>query len=185
MSKKLIRGFRTNIMLYGVCLLAFVVATIPFSPLLAVGEALVSVLDERGVPGMVQYASILCPQSLMAPADGAHIQAALAADGMQKYDKTVNYESAEELLAAQRERDTEQARLDAERAQLEKERAAFEAQQRKAEQAERKKQERETEKKQAAQKRAAERRKAQIERQLINTGAQVIKRGILSTLFGK
>ena len=44
MSKKLIRGFRTNIMLYGVCLLAFVVATIPFSPLLAVGEALVSVL---------------------------------------------------------------------------------------------------------------------------------------------
>ena len=44
LSKKLIRGFRTNIMLYGVCLLAFVVATIPFSPLLAVGEALVSVL---------------------------------------------------------------------------------------------------------------------------------------------
>ena len=44
MSKKLIRGFRTNIMLYGVCLLAVVVATIPFSPLLAVGEALVSVL---------------------------------------------------------------------------------------------------------------------------------------------
>ena len=32
---------------------------------------------------------------------------------------------------------------------------------------------------------AAERRQAQIERQLINTGAQVIKRGILSTLFGK
>ena len=44
LSKKLIRGCRTNIMLYGVCLLAFVVATIPFSPLLAVGEALVSVL---------------------------------------------------------------------------------------------------------------------------------------------
>ena len=32
---------------------------------------------------------------------------------------------------------------------------------------------------------AAERRQAQIERQLINTGAQVIKRGILSMLFGK
>ena len=44
MSKKLIRGFRTNIMLYGLCLTAFVVATIPFSPLLAIAEALVSAL---------------------------------------------------------------------------------------------------------------------------------------------
>ena len=44
MSKKLIRGFRTNIMLYGLCLAAFVVAAIPFSPLLAVAEALVSAL---------------------------------------------------------------------------------------------------------------------------------------------
>ena len=44
MSKKLIRGFRTNIMLYGMCLAAFVIAVIPFSPLLAVAEALVSAL---------------------------------------------------------------------------------------------------------------------------------------------
>ena len=44
MSKKLIRGFRTNIMLYGLCLAAFVIAAIPFSPLLAVAEALVSAL---------------------------------------------------------------------------------------------------------------------------------------------
>ncbi len=44
MSKKLIRGFRTNIMLYGMCLFAFVIATIPFSPQLSVAEALVSVL---------------------------------------------------------------------------------------------------------------------------------------------
>lgn len=44
MSKKLIRGFRINIMLYGLCLAAFVVAAVPFSPLLAVAEALVSAL---------------------------------------------------------------------------------------------------------------------------------------------
>ena len=44
MSKKLIRGFRTNIMLYGMCLAAFVIAAFPFSPLLAVAEALVSAL---------------------------------------------------------------------------------------------------------------------------------------------
>ena len=44
MSKKLIRGFRTNIMLYGLCLAAFVVAAVPFSLPLAVAEALVSSL---------------------------------------------------------------------------------------------------------------------------------------------
>ena len=44
LSKKLIRGFRTNIMLYGMCLAAFVIAAIPLSPLLAVAEALVSAL---------------------------------------------------------------------------------------------------------------------------------------------
>ena len=44
MSKKLIRGFRTNIMLYGLCLAAFVVAAIPFSLPLAIAEALISAL---------------------------------------------------------------------------------------------------------------------------------------------
>ena len=44
MSKKLIRGFRTNIMLYGLCLAAFVVAAIPFSLPLATAEALISAL---------------------------------------------------------------------------------------------------------------------------------------------
>ena len=33
--------------------------------------------------------------------------------------------------------------------------------------------------------RAAERRKAQIERSLINTGGQVLKRGLFKTLFKK
>ena len=35
MSKKIIRGFRTNMALYGLCLIAFVIVTIPFEPLLA------------------------------------------------------------------------------------------------------------------------------------------------------
>ena len=37
----------------------------------------------------------------------------------------------------------------------------------------------------AAREKAAERRKAAIERQLINTGGQIIKRGLLKTFFGK
>ena len=35
MSKKIIRGFRTNMTLYSLCLIAFVAVTVPFQPLLA------------------------------------------------------------------------------------------------------------------------------------------------------
>ena len=38
MSKKIIRGFRTNMALYGMCLIAFVIVTIPFEPMLALGD---------------------------------------------------------------------------------------------------------------------------------------------------
>ena len=42
MSKKIIRGFRTNMALYGLCLIVFVIVTIPFEPLLALAEAAVA-----------------------------------------------------------------------------------------------------------------------------------------------
>lgn len=42
MSKKIIRGFRTNMALYGMCLIAFVIVTIPFEPMLALAEAAVA-----------------------------------------------------------------------------------------------------------------------------------------------
>ena len=44
LSKKIIRGFRTNMALYSVCLIAFVAVTIPFQPVLAAAEALVALL---------------------------------------------------------------------------------------------------------------------------------------------
>ena len=44
MNKKLIRGFRTNMVLYGVCFAAFVVIMIPHSPVLAFVEALLAAL---------------------------------------------------------------------------------------------------------------------------------------------
>lgn len=47
---------------------------------LGVGHALVSVLDEKGVPGMVRNTPVICPQSLMAPCDEGSYQAALRAD---------------------------------------------------------------------------------------------------------
>lgn len=162
---------------------------------LGVGEALVSLLDENGVPGVTERTKIICPQSLMAPCADATRQSRRAADGMTKYDASVDSDSAYEMLERRREKDEQQAALDAERAALEKERAEFEAQKQKeaaaaekkrekeAEAAEKKRQ-RELEKQQAKYEKQVERRKAQIERQVINAGAQVLKRGLMNTLFG-
>lgn len=162
---------------------------------LGVGEALVSVLDEEGVPGMVQKTAIVCPQSLMAPAGESTRSKAISEDGMERYDKAVDNESAYERLKEEQEASEKQAALDAEREAFEKEKAAFEAQKAKEEEAARKKAEREAEaqrkklekaleREELQRQRAAERRKVQLERQLINTGAQVLKRGLMGTLFG-
>ncbi|MBR3993022.1 MAG: DUF853 family protein [Anaerotignum sp.] len=65
---------------------------------LGVGKALVSCLDAEGIPQIVQHTSIICPQSLMAATDAASRSAALMKDGMEKYDETVDNESAYEML---------------------------------------------------------------------------------------
>ncbi|MBR1659672.1 MAG: DUF853 family protein, partial [Oscillospiraceae bacterium] len=163
---------------------------------LGVGHALVSLLDEDGVPGMTEQTAIICPQSRMAPCDDASRRDAMAGDGMGKYDQAVDNDSAYEELERRKADAAFQAKLDAEREALEKEKAEFEAMKQreaeaaekkrlKEEEAEAKKREREAEKKQAAYDRAVERRKAAIERQVISTGGQILKRGLLSTLFGR
>ncbi len=140
---------------------------------LGVGEALISLLDENGVPGVTQRAAVICPQSLMAPCGEAARGVCTAADGMGKYDAAVDNESAFELLERRREEEESRAALEAERAAFEKEKAAFEAKKKKEE-----------DRRQAAYEREVARRKAQIERQVINTGSQIIRRGLMNTLFG-
>ena len=162
---------------------------------LGVGHALISVLDETGVPGVVQNCSVLCPQSLMAPADESFRLSARSADGMGKYDVSVDNESAYEMLEEQRAAQAEADALAAERSALEAERAAFEKQKAKEEEAQRKKAEKEElarqkkvekmlEREEAARQKAAERRRAKIESQLISAGGQILKRGLMGTLFG-
>lgn len=141
---------------------------------LGVGEALTSFLDGKGIPGIAQRTAIICPQSYMGPVDESVRAKFIRHDNMDKYDDYVDNISAYEVLNEQAKRDAEQARLDAERAQLEKEKAELEKKKQKEKEAEEKKRER-----------AAERRKAQIERSLINTGGQVLKRGLFKTLFKK
>ncbi|MCM1100063.1 MAG: DUF853 domain-containing protein [Clostridium sp.] len=161
---------------------------------LGVGEALTSFLDENGVPTIAQRTSIICPQSRMAPADEATRQSLMSRDGMNKYDQAYDGTSAYEVLTGQMEQEAEEEKLAAERAQLEKDKEAFEArkakeeaaaekQKAKAEEDARKKKEKEEEAARKKKEKADERRKNQIERQLINTGMQVLKRGILNTLF--
>jgi DNA helicase HerA-like ATPase len=67
---------------------------------LAVGEALVSFLDEQGSPGIVQRAFILPPASRIGPIDASERAAVMAGSLVAGvYDKTVDRESAYEKLA--------------------------------------------------------------------------------------
>ena len=152
---------------------------------LGVGEALTSFLDENGVPGIAQRTSIICPQSFMGPVDETERRSLMARDGMGRYDEAVDNISAYEVLTDTIEHEAKAQQLAAERAQLEKDKEALAKQQAKLQESAVKQKQKEWEAAQKKKEKAAERRQAQIERQLINTGAQVIKRGILSTLFGK
>ena len=156
---------------------------------LGVGKALVSVLDANGVPGIVQNASILCPQSLMAPAEASIRADCMAYDGMSRYDTSVDNVSAYEMLAQQEEADAEKAALEKEleetRKQLEKEQLAVQKQREKEEARKEREAQRRMEREEAQRAKAAQRRKERIEKELISTGSQILKRGLLSTLKKK
>jgi uncharacterized protein len=67
---------------------------------LGTGEAVVTVLSERGAPTPVAWTRLRAPQSLMAPTAPAAVQAAVAASPLApKYAQLVDRESAYERLA--------------------------------------------------------------------------------------
>lgn len=68
---------------------------------LAVGEALVSLLDEKGRPSPTQRLWINAPRSRIGPADEAVVQSIRASSTyLGKYDKVVDRKSAHEVLAS-------------------------------------------------------------------------------------
>ena len=95
---------------------------------LAVGEALVSFLDEEGIPTIVERARILPPQSLMGEGDEATISALIAEGEFEaKYRESVDRESAYEVITqANIQLEIERAKA-AEAAAVEAEREAAEA----------------------------------------------------------
>ncbi|GAB48101.1 helicase HerA-like domain-containing protein [Mobilicoccus pelagius] len=68
---------------------------------LGIGEAVVTVLSERGAPTPVAWTRMCAPQSLMGPMPEADMTAAVAASPlMATYGQAVDRESAHEMLAA-------------------------------------------------------------------------------------
>jgi DNA helicase HerA-like ATPase len=67
---------------------------------LGVGEALVSLLDEKGRPGIVERAFIVPPASQIGPISADERAAAMRASALlAKYEKTIDRESAHEKLS--------------------------------------------------------------------------------------
>lgn len=159
---------------------------------LGVGEALVSMLDEEGIPTVVERAKILPPQSLMGPADENYVQSLVVADEFDlKYREAVDRESAYEILKRANE-ELEQRRIqEAEEAAAEKQRLKEEA----AAERQRLKEEAEAEK--AAQKEAAaaekaaqkeaEKKKKVVQKAATSAASSVatsVSRNLINSVFG-
>jgi uncharacterized protein len=90
---------------------------------LGIGEAVVTVMNERGAPTPVAWTRLRAPESLMAPADPAAMTATVTGSALHaKYAEALDRESAHELLARRLEEGA--AKAEAEKAA---ERAAAEA----------------------------------------------------------
>lgn len=88
---------------------------------LGTGEALVSFLDRKGAPGVVERAFVLPPRSRLGALDRRTREAILRESALYgRYEREVDRESAYEILTQRRTRDEEQARELAEREAREK-----------------------------------------------------------------
>jgi DNA helicase HerA-like ATPase len=80
---------------------------------LGIGEAIVTVMNERGAPTPVAWTRLRAPESLMGPAEASAMQQAVQASHLhQKYAEPTDRESAREKLAAKLEEGAARARHD-------------------------------------------------------------------------
>ena len=170
---------------------------------LGVGEALVSFLDEEGVPSVAERAFILPPQSLMGPAEERAVQSLIVSDEFDlKYRENVDRESAYEILvraneelelrhqqeaeaaAAEKQRQKEEAQ--AQRQRLKEEAAAEKQRQREAAAAEKQRMKEEAAAQREAEK-EAERRKKTFQRAASNAASSVarsVSSNIVNSIIG-
>jgi len=82
---------------------------------LGIGEAIVTVMNEKGAPTPVAWTRLRAPQSLMAPASAEQVTATVQASaGNAKYTEVIDRESAYEKLAAAVQAGAAQAEAEAE-----------------------------------------------------------------------
>ncbi len=164
---------------------------------LGVGEALVSFLDEEGVPAVVQRAAILPPQSLIGPAEASIVRDEIALSEFElKYRESVDRESAYEILmraneALERQRQQEAREAAEEKQRLKEEAAAEKQRQRELVAAEKQRQkelaaaERQREKEEAAARREAEReaeRRMKTVQRAVNSAASSVSRSVSTNI---
>ncbi|MGO1544598.1 MAG: helicase HerA-like domain-containing protein [Gulosibacter sp.] len=88
---------------------------------LATGEAIVTVMNEKGAPSPVAWVRMRAPQGSMDPTVEAEIQRAVAASPLlNKYGTPIDPESAHEILAKKMNESAEAAKKEAEEAAAEK-----------------------------------------------------------------
>ena len=183
------------------------VSTFPVSPVdlnrvltsLGTGQAVVSVLDEKGRPAPVAPVVINVPAAVMGPAQDGTVSQVLASSPLKpKYATSVDNESAYELLAQRVQADAEaaeaaraaeqaakeQAKADAAAQKALEKEAARQAAQRQKE-AERLEHEavKEAQRRQREAEKAAERRQREVEKTIGSVGRQ-ITREITRSIFG-
>jgi len=150
---------------------------------LATGEALVSVLDEKGAPTIVQRAKMLFPLSQIgAITAGQRLDIQNAApEHIKEYEKYFDRESAYELIVAKQQQEEEQA--------LAERRAKEEEKKKEAEQKEAEKQQKEEEKAQKAAAKEAEKAQKEAEKEAARQAKEAEKEkkassGWKRTIFG-
>ena len=93
---------------------------------LGIGEAVVTVMNERGAPTPVAWTRLRAPESLMAMAETATMEATVKASPLfAKYAESVDRESAREILAKKLEAGAAKAEADAQQQAQEKEQTAL------------------------------------------------------------
>ena len=81
---------------------------------LGIGEAVVTVMNERGAPTPVAWTRLRAPESRIGPADQAAMEAQVLASPLHaKYAETIDRESAHEMLARRLEAGAEKAAKEA------------------------------------------------------------------------
>jgi len=94
---------------------------------LGVGEALISVLDEKGTPTVVERAGIMPPRSSMSAADPKDIERFVKkSEFYSKYAQSEDRRSAYEVIEEQRQQEAKELAEEQERIEKEKEKAAKE-----------------------------------------------------------